>query len=147
MLAECCHYTLFNRTSTSAADGNTHLVVAAQTVQLAFDFACVAVELLATLFAVVMIRMIGFATPFDVTLVDDRVAFVTHVLAQSGRLLLRVALAAERSERVIYLRNALNTIDLPTSVAQKSNVAQLHIAHLATEALAMPTVVHGADDL
>ena len=98
VLAERRHHTLLNRTSTSAADGNAHLVVTAQTVQFAFDFTRVAVELLTALLAVVVVRMVGLAAPLDVSLVDDRVALVAHVLAQSSRLLLGVALAAERSE-------------------------------------------------
>lgn len=60
LLAESGDHPLLDGTTTSTTDGNAHLVVASQTIQLAFDLASARSQLDATLFAIEMVRMVGF---------------------------------------------------------------------------------------
>lgn len=61
LFAEGGHHTLLDRATTRSADWYAHLVVAAKAVQLTFDLASARGELNATLFAIEVIRVVGFA--------------------------------------------------------------------------------------
>ena len=114
LLAKSSDHSFLDWSSASAADGNAHLVMAPQTVQLALDFARTRRQLDAARLAVKVVRVVGLALcaqhtiiwlatvnatqsldwylEFErCTLVNDGSALEADVLADRGGLLLIVA--------------------------------------------------------
>lgn len=130
VLAKSSDHTFLDGSAARAADGNAHLVVTPQTVQFSLHFSGVRCQLHPARVAVEMVRMISFTSEFNVSFIDDGMAFVADVLSAGRGFLPRVALVAQSS----------------ASVLDESLVSQGVMATLATETVWVPVVVHGFDD-
>jgi len=95
LFAQRIYYALLDRSTTCTADGDTHLVVAAETIEFVvflsgvcreFHFAGVAVE---------VVRMVGIAAVFQHRLVDHHVAFLAEISSNAGFSFFVVALATK----------------------------------------------------
>jgi len=132
MLPKSSHHSLLDRTSAGAADGNSHLVVAAKAVELVQLVGRVAGagphlpscgrEFFLTASAGEVVGMVNLPTEPQRVSINDRVALLTHVLPLSCCLHLGVAVVAK----------------CPPLVLDKTKVRQFLMAHLAAEALRVP---------
>lgn len=130
VLAKSSNHSLLNWPSASAADGDAHLVVAAEAVQVAFDLACLSGQLHTTSSAIEMVRVIRLTAELEWHVINDAVALVADVFATCCSLLLCIALMAQS----------------PPSILDEALVGKWDSADLATETLWVPVVVHGLDD-
>lgn len=147
MFPESSDDSFFDRSSTCATNWDAHLVVTSQTVQLPSHFARFRIQLhtaignglhsfihsvmlfLPAILAIVMVWMVCFSLELDVSLINDGMTLVTHILPQSRRLLLRIAFTTQR----------------PAGVSKEADVGQLRAAQFASEAFRMPTTIHRFD--
>jgi len=140
VFSQCCHNTLFDRTSASSADRNTHLVMTSQAVELVQLVSCVsrarahlsstACQLDSTTCAIKVVWMVDLSTESKRFSVNGTMALLTHVLPDPVRLHLRVALVAQSS----------------TLIFDEAEVGKLLVTHLAREALCVPGGLHRFDD-
>lgn len=130
VLAQGSDHTLFNGSSTGAADGDAHLVMAAQTIQVTLHLTCLRSQLHTTSGAVEVVRMIRLTTVLQRHVIHNSMTLVADVLPNSSSLLFCIALMAEGSASVLY----------------EALVSKWHLAGFAAETLGVPVVVHGFND-
>lgn len=140
VLAQSSDDSLFNWPTTSAANRDSHSIVASQAVQLvhvvsskpgaAFDLASCRVQLDAAARAVEVIAVIDFASEAQRRAVDESVALLARIFPDLGCLDARIASVAQSS----------------IVVANEPGVRQLFRTQLTTETFRMPTGLHGFDD-
>jgi len=132
MFSKSSHHSLLDRTPARAADGDSHLVVAAKAVELVELVGRVAgarshlsgcgCEFFLAASAREVVRVVNLASESQRVTIYDGVALLAHVLPLPSRLHLGVAVVAQS----------------PTLVLYETQVRQLLVAHLAAEALRMP---------
>lgn len=130
ILAKCSDYTLLNGPSASTTNGDAHLVMTAEAVQIPFDFTCLCGQLHTASGAVEVVRMVGLTAELQRHVVNDAVALVADVFATGCSLFLGIALMTEGS----------------SSILDETLVSQWDCANLALETLGVPVVVHGFDN-
>lgn len=129
LLAHGVNHTALDGSPAGTADGDTHLVVAGQTVELSLQLPGISSQLFAAVVAVEVIRVIGVILEQKRLLVNNGVTLLTDVLAKAPSFLSVVAW----------------TTQVPSSILNKSNVGENGLADVTAETLWMPTVVHGLD--
>lgn len=130
VLAQCSDHTLLNGPSASTANGDAHLVMTAEAVQVPFYFTCLCSQLHTASGAVEMVWVVGFTAELQRHVINDPVALVADVFATGCSLFLRIALMTESS----------------SSILDETLVSQRDSANLTLEALGVPVVIHGFDN-
>jgi len=92
---QSCDYPLLDGSSASATNGDSHFVVTAQAVEIAFNLTRVGRQLDAASGAVKVISMIRLVPPLQRLVVDDALAFIANVFANGCRLLAVIALVTQ----------------------------------------------------
>ena len=149
----CDHSPLYGSPAGST-DGDTHPIVAPETVQLIELLGCVswsgshlpggAGQLYATTCAVEVVGMIDLASEPQWLLINNRVTLLTHVLAHPRSLHLHHNMNSE-SEMIIlrsYLCIAFMT-QCSSLILDEAQISQLLVTHLTAEALGVPGGAHG----
>jgi len=131
---------LLDRSPAGSAYGDSHLVVAAEAVQLVELVGGVAWprahlpgggrELLLTVVAAEVVRVIHLAPESERLPVYEGVAFLAHVFAQSGCFHLGIAIVAQG----------------PALVLDEAEVRQFFMTHLTCEAVGVPGHLHGLNN-
>lgn len=119
----------FNGPAASPTDGDPHLVVARQAVQLPFQLSGISSKLLPAVGTVEVVRVVRVILEYQRLLINDGMAFLADVLPKASG----------------FLTVMTGATQMPPSVLDKSNVSQHLLAEVTAEALRMPAVVHGLD--
>lgn len=129
LLAHGIDHPAFNGSSTGAADGDAHLVMAGKAVELAFQLPGVRCQLLTAVVAVEVVRVVRVIFEQQRLLLDDGVTLLADVLAKAAGLLPVMA----------------RTAQMPASILNKSHIGEHSLADVTAKTARVPAVVHGLD--
>lgn len=130
LLAHCIHHTALDGSPTGSTDGNTHLVMARQTVELSLQLPGISSQFLSAVVAVEVIRVVGVILKEQWLLINNGVTFLTDVFSEAPGFFAVVAWATQ----------------VPAGILYKANVCEHSLADITTETVWVPAVVHGFDD-
>lgn len=124
------NHTPFNRPPAGSTNRDTHLVMARQTVQLSFQLSGIGCKFFPTVGTVKVIRMVWVIFKDKSRLVNNRMALLANIFAQTPG----------------FLSVVTRTAEMPASIFHKSYIGQHLIAQIAAETLWMPAIVHCLND-
>lgn len=129
LLAHGIHHAPFDGPPTSSTDGDPHLIMAWQAVQLPFQLTGISSQLLPAVGTVEMVWMIRVILEYQRLLIDDGMALLADVFSKASG----------------FLTIMTGTTQVSPSILDKANICQNFLAEVTAEALRMPAVIHGFD--
>lgn len=130
LLSQGIDHSPLNGPAAGSTDGDSHLVMAGQAVQLSLQLPGLSSQLLPTVGAIEVIWMVGIIPEHQRLLINYQMALLTDILAQSLSFLTVVARPAQ----------------VPASILHKAQVSKCHITELTTETFWVPVIVHCLDN-
>lgn len=129
LLAHGINHAALDGSPTGSTDGDAHLVMAGQTVELPLQLPGISCQLLTAVVAVEVIRVVRVILEQQRLLLNNGVTLLTDVLAEASS----------------FLSVVTRTTQVPSSILNKSNISEHSLADITAETVWMPTVVHCLD--
>lgn len=126
LLAHGIDHTAFDWPPAGSTDGHSHFIMAWKTVELALQLSGISSQLLTTVGAVEVVRVVGVILEDKRVLLDDGMALLTDVLAQTTS----------------FLSVMTWTTQMTAGIFDKSNVSEYSLTEITAEAVRVPAVVH-----
>lgn len=130
LLPQCVDDPFLNWTPTRAADGDTHLIMASEAVELIMFLPGIGREFRFAVVAVEVVRMVGIAAEFQYRFVNHHIALLTQISSNSGFSFFVVTFSAKSAP----------------SIPNKTFIGKRTSTRFTSEAVWMPGDIHSFDD-